>query len=113
MASFIAIFPSIITGAVAIAVCIINNNSQQKQFQERLSEERRIQSESHLQSVESIKHEIEKLYLRLEALSEKVDKHNHVIERTYELEKKTSVYEEQLKVANHRIDDLENKTEVM
>jgi hypothetical protein len=39
---------------------------------------------------------------RLEQLEKKVDKHNSVIERTYRLE-------EQVKVANHRISDLEEK----
>jgi len=37
---------------------------------------------------------------RLEQLEKKVDKHNSVIERTY-------ILEEKMKVANHRIDDLE------
>lgn len=39
---------------------------------------------------------------RLEQLEKKVDKHNSVIERTY-------ILEEKMKVANHRIDDLENE----
>ncbi len=46
---------------------------------------------------------------RLEQLEKKVDKHNNVVERTYALEEKTSLLEERVKVANHRIDDLENK----
>lgn len=41
---------------------------------------------------------------RLEKLEEKVDKHNQVVERTYRLE-------EQMKVANHRIADLEKEEE--
>ena len=44
---------------------------------------------------------------RLEQVEKKGDKHNTVIERTYELEKRAEVIEEQLKVANHRIGDLE------
>lgn len=39
---------------------------------------------------------------RIEQLEKKVDKHNTVIERTY-------VLEEKMKVANNRIDDLEEK----
>lgn len=46
---------------------------------------------------------------RLEQLEKKVDKHNSVIERTYELERKSDLLEEKMKVANHRIDDLEKK----
>lgn len=44
---------------------------------------------------------------RLEQLEKKVDKHNNVVERTYRLEEQEAVLEERIKVANHRIDDLE------
>ena len=46
---------------------------------------------------------------RLEQLESKVNAHNQVIERTYKLEELTAIHEEKLKVANHRIDDLEHK----
>ena len=45
---------------------------------------------------------------RLEALEKKVDRHNSVVERTYELEKRAALTAEQIKGANHRIDDLEH-----
>ncbi len=41
---------------------------------------------------------------RIEQLEKKVEKHNSVMERTYLLEEK-------MKVANHRIEDLERKEE--
>jgi hypothetical protein len=44
---------------------------------------------------------------RLEQLEKKVDKHNSVIERTYEVEKRCDLIDEKIKVANHRIEDLE------
>lgn len=44
---------------------------------------------------------------RIEQLEKKVEKHNKVIERVYSLEKNEAVMEEEIKVANHRIDDLE------
>lgn len=44
---------------------------------------------------------------RIEQLEKKVDKHNNVIERMYDLESRADVLEEKVKVANHRIDDLE------
>jgi hypothetical protein len=44
---------------------------------------------------------------RIEQLEKKQDKHNSVIERTYELEKKVALLDEDLIVANHRIKDLE------
>lgn len=40
-------------------------------------------------------------------LEKKQDKHNSVIERTYKLEESTKLLDERQKVANHRIDDLE------
>ena len=46
---------------------------------------------------------------RIEKLEEKVTKHNMVIERTYKLEEETAVLDEKIKVANHRLDDLEKK----
>ena len=45
----------------------------------------------------------------LKDLEKKVDKHNSLIERTYKLEERNSVIEQEIKVANHRIDDLERK----
>ena len=55
---------------------------------------------------------------RIEQLEKKVEKHNHLVERTYALEQKEALlesrleeheklYAEKLKVANHRIEDLE------
>lgn len=44
---------------------------------------------------------------RIQELEKKVEKHNKVIERVYDLEKNEAVINEELKVANHRIDDLE------
>ena len=55
---------------------------------------------------------------RIEQLEKKVEKHNHLVERTYDLERREDLleaqlkeherlYAEKLKVANHRIEDLE------
>ena len=44
---------------------------------------------------------------RIQQLELKVEKHNCVIERVYELEKHDAVVDEEIKVVNHRIDDLE------
>ena len=44
---------------------------------------------------------------RIEQLEKKVEKHNNVVVRVYELEKEKAVFEEELKVANNRIKDLE------
>lgn len=44
---------------------------------------------------------------RLEQLEKKVEVHNGVIDRVYKLEERTEIQEEKIKVANHRIEDLE------
>lgn len=44
---------------------------------------------------------------RIEQLEKKVDKHNQVIDRVYRLEKRDALVEEEIKVANHRLSDLE------
>lgn len=41
---------------------------------------------------------------RLNELTKKVEKHNNIVERTY-------ILEEKMKVANHRIEDLERNAE--
>lgn len=47
--------------------------------------------------------------LPVRAVGKKVDKHNTVIERTYKLEETQAVIQEQIKVVNHRISDLERE----
>ena len=49
---------------------------------------------------------------RIRQLENKVEKHNTVIERTYKLEETEAVMQEQIRVVNHRIADLEKQMEV-
>ncbi len=80
---------AIITGAVAILVCMINNAFQQKRADEQ-----------HNTTIALIEY-------KLDQLSHKVELHNNAVERLYEVERKLGVDEERINVANHRIDDLE------
>lgn len=48
---------------------------------------------------------------RLEQLEKKVDKHNNLIERMFKVEENISILDEKIKVANHRITDLEDNKE--
>ena len=89
--AWVTIIASLISAGSAIAVCIINSNSQNKKIIAELDKRDTLQA------------------YRLDQLEKKVDKHNSVIERTYELEKKADVIDEKMKVANHRLDDLEKK----
>lgn len=46
---------------------------------------------------------------RIEQLEKKVEQHNNLIERMFKVEECLAVHCEQIKVANHRIDDLEKE----
>ena len=48
---------------------------------------------------------------RLEELERKVQAHNNLVERMYQVEERTELQEEKIKVANHRIQDLEKRME--
>ena len=77
------IIVTIITGLVAIITCTINSKHQ-SEVTRKLTE------------------------YKIEELSKRVEKHNNVVERTYRLEETVALQEERIKVANHRIEDLEN-----
>lgn len=80
------IISSAISAAVTLIVCLISNHSQNEKTRALME-------------------------YKLDELTKRVDKHNNVVERTYSLERKMKVQEEQIKVANHRIEDLERKGE--
>ena len=76
------ILAAVISGAVTMVVCLLNNHAQAEKTRALLD-------------------------YRLSELEKKVDKHNHIVERTFRLEGDMEVLHEQIKVANHRIEDLE------
>lgn len=76
------ILAAVISGAVTMVVCLVNNHAQAEKTRALLD-------------------------YRLSELEKKVDKHNHLVERTFRLEGDMEVVHEQIKVANHRIEDLE------
>ena len=86
MQSFI---PALVSAAATLLVCLINNHYQRIEAEKKHSET------------------ITLITYRIDELTEKVNKHNSLIERTYQLENRADLQEEKLKVANHRIDDLE------
>jgi hypothetical protein len=84
-----AVIVGIITAVAAVVCQIIISMSGRSAAQRERAESNRL------------------IVYRLEQLETKVDKHNNVIERVYELEKSSNVTQEQIKVINHRISDLE------
>ena len=60
------------------------------------------------QTAKQIKEQNDLTLYRIQQLEKKQDMHNTLIERMYSIEDKVNIIEEKQKVANHRIDDLEN-----
>ena len=46
---------------------------------------------------------------RIEQLEKKVEKHNNLITRTFRLEQQVALLDERVRVANHRISDLDKE----
>ena len=82
---------ALITGGVAILVCMINNFYQQKSVDKK-----------HNETISLIEY-------KLEQLEKKQDLHNNAVTRLYEVEKRLGIDEEKIKVANHRIEDLKGR----
>lgn len=82
---------ALITGGVAILVCMINNFYQQKAVEKK-----------HNETISLIEY-------KLEQLEKKQDLHNNAVTRLYEVEKRLGIDEEKIKVANNRIEDLEGR----
>ena len=83
------IISACISAAVTLVVCVISNNAQQEKTRTLME-------------------------YKLEELTKRVNEHNNLIKRTYALEEKMSVHEEQIKVANHRIEgDIEKGRMIM
>ena len=79
------IIAALIAAAATLLVCLITNHAQQKKTEALLA-------------------------YKLDALTKQVEKHNGLVDRMYRIEETASVYEEKMKVVNHRIKDLEHHT---
>lgn len=73
---------ALISAAAAILVCVISNYYQNRKTTALME-------------------------YKIDQLTKKVELHNNAITRLYEVERRLGIDEEKIKVANHRIDDLE------
>lgn len=78
------IISACISAGVTLIVCLISNHGQQEKTRALME-------------------------YKLDELTKRVDKHNSIVERTYYLEEQVVLQEEKIKVANHRIEDLEKE----
>ena len=83
------IISALIGAAGAIIVCVIQNST--------LAQKQKAQLDTAIALIN----------LKIDQLTAQVEKHNNLVERTYQLERDVTLNEEKIKVANHRIDDLE------
>ena len=86
---------ALISEGAAILVCLINNF-----FTDR---RREAKAETDFEVLKA------SITAEIKALTKEVEKHNSVISRVYDLETRADLQEERQKIANHRIDDLEEK----
>lgn len=82
---------AIITGVIAIAVCLINNYFQQKAV-----------TKQHNETISIIN-------VKIDALQKTVEKHNQLIDRTYKLEESSALQDAELKNLNRRMEKVEGK----
>ena len=75
---------ALISAGAAILVCVISNYYQNRKTSALME-------------------------YKIDQLTKKVDLHNNAIARLYEVERRLGIDEEKIKVANHRIDDLEKQ----
>ncbi|MBR5534874.1 MAG: hypothetical protein IKU62_08530 [Ruminiclostridium sp.] len=75
---------ALVSGGVTLAVCLINNFLQQGRTRALLE-------------------------YKLSELTQRVNKHNDLVERTYRLEEQVSLSDERLKELTRRLDKLEGK----
>ena len=83
---------AIITGIVAIIVCIVNNWVQFNKTKQETDK-----------TVALIQQE-------LATLSDRVNRHNQIVERTFKLEESTALQDAELKRVNERLKIVEGKT---
>ena len=91
MEFIIAITTSLITGGLTLTGVIFTSRKQ------------------HDVTVQEIKTELALMHQEIGQLEKKQDLHNNAVSRLYEVERKLGIDEEKIRVANHRIDDLENE----
>ena len=80
---------ALITGGLSLLGVIVTNRSANDKMMQSMHVNQAVTAE------------------KIAELEKKMDKHNNIIERTYHLEERDTLHSEQIKVINHRLEDLE------
>ena len=94
------ILPALVSAFITLVVCLINNAVTIKKSREDIKQHNIEVQAIHDKSLALLEE-------KLSTLAKNVERHNQVVERVYNLEKQTEIQEEKIRVANHRIEDLE------
>lgn len=128
--AILTLLGSLTSTAITLVVCLMNNRYQAKMQKAELENQKdaklaelKTQSDNQMRDIKEdmiahfqemiatnteLAHQIEMLNVQFTDLDKKVEKHNHVVDRMYAAESAIKVIDEQIKVANHRIEDLES-----
>lgn len=119
-----SIISSLISAAVVLVGYILvdrrEKNKQLDKFKEEIMKTLADHRKEYLDGIEDVKDSVTDMKavyqqntaiveLKIESLEKKQDAHNNVITRVFNLEAQQKLVDEQIKVANHRIEDLEKK----
>ena len=94
------VIAALITGAVSLIGIIVTVVLSNRSLMDKMDKDNAIADERIRGEIAVIKNDVQQL-------RGDVQKHNSIVERTYKLEQESAVHTEQLKVVNHRIEDLE------
>lgn len=103
-----SIIGSIITGILALAGVIYTSRKSHETTISEIKSSLNVTKVEMKGSVDLVKKDVSNLQSELLALDSHVKEHNNMVTRMYEVEKGVEILDDRLKVANHRIKDLEN-----
>lgn len=124
METFTTIFIAAGGWVVTLVVCVLQMNSASKKMEaenmahlqeinrsqdKHMAELQSSQEKQMLEIQASFNQAVAVIDCRIQNLTDKVEKHNSVVERTFKLENDVSVLTEKVKVANNRILDIEKE----
>lgn len=100
MEILMVVLPSLLTGAITLIVCIINNNAAR---QKQIDDFKQILAQQKADSDKTIAI----MQLKIDELTKQVTAHNNLITRTYDLEKLAVQYDAILKNLEKRLEKVE------
>lgn len=123
-ATYASVLNTIINAGISLVIAFGTWHISMKQDRKKQTEEVKVMltdhREEYLSGIQDVKDEVASLKTaveinqavtdgKIDTLSKNVEKHNGIYDKTVQLQQDVALHEEKIKVANHRIDDLEQK----